>query len=141
MTEEEKRYEVISTARHYEGVPYTWGGDDPSAFDCSGLTIECFKGIGVLPRKGDWSARGLYTMWRSGMVIIPKAGDVIFWMNAAHNDIVHVEIILNDEMSIGASGGGSRVKTLQDAIKANAFIKKRPFRSRKHIKGFFNPYI
>ena len=96
MTEEEKRYEVISTARHYEGTFYTWGGDDPSAFDCSGLTIECFKGVGELPRKGDWPARGLYAIWKQNKVIIPKAGDVVFWMNSAHNDIIHVEIILND---------------------------------------------
>jgi len=141
MTEEEKREWFLYCALRFYGKFYTWGGDDPSGFDCSGLTNECGKTVGILPRKGDWPARGLYAKWKNNEVTIPKAGDIVFWENKAKNDIVHVEIIINDELSIGASGGGSRTKTRQDAIKDNAFIKIRPFRTRPYLKGFFNPYI
>ncbi|MBW1812189.1 MAG: C40 family peptidase [Deltaproteobacteria bacterium] len=141
MTEDEKRSVMIQVAMSYHGTFYSWGGDDPDSFDCSGLLVECGKSIGVLPRRGDWPARGLYARWIGNEVTIPKAGDVVFWENKTKNDIVHVEIILNSELSIGASGGGSRTKTRQDAIRDNAFIKIRPFKTRPYIKGFFNPYI
>ena len=141
MTEDEKRSIFLQVAMSFYGTFYSWGGDDPSGFDCSGLTVECGKSIGILPRRGDWPARGLHLLWKNNQVTIPKAGDIVFWQNKARNDIVHVEIILNEELSIGASGGGSRTKTRQDAIRDNAFIKIRPFNSRPYLKGFFNPYI
>jgi cell wall-associated NlpC family hydrolase len=141
MTEEDKRSIVLQVAMSYHGTFYTWGGDDPSGFDCSGLVIEPFKSVGILPRKGDWAARDLCHLWRNNKVQIPKMGDVVFWYNHDHTDIVHVELLLNDELSIGASGGGSRTKTKEDAIRDNAFIKIRPFESRPHIEGFYNPYI
>lgn len=141
MNEDKKRSIFIQVAMNFYGTFYSWGGDDPDGFDCSGLTVECGKSVGILPRKGDWPARGLYARWIGNEVTIPKAGDIVFWENKAKNDIIHVEIILNEELSIGASGGGSRTKTREDAIRDNAFIKIRPFRSRPYIKGFFNPYI
>ena len=42
--------------------------------------------------------------------------------------------------NIGASGGGSKTITVQDAIRHNAFIKPRPWRSRKYVKGFVDPF-
>ena len=136
-----KKAYMIDIAMRFLGTFYTWGGDDPSGFDCSGLVIECCKSVGILPRQGDWPAVGLYSLWMHNQVTIPKMGDIVFWENAAKNDIVHVEIILNSELSIGASGGGSKTKTKEDAIRDNAFIKIRPFKSRPYIKGYFNPYI
>jgi hypothetical protein len=55
--------------------------------------------------------------------------------------VVHVEICLSEELSIGASGGGSKTKTIKDAIKQNAFIKIRPIHSRKNVWGYVNPYM
>jgi len=137
---EEKRQLVLKIAFSYLGTPYTWGGDDFSAFDCSGLIIECLKSVGSLPRKGDWTAAALYHRFP----IQPangKAGDLVFWANQKGGKIIHVEICINSELAIGASGGGSRTRTRQDAIKHNAFIKIRPIDSRKHIAGFVNPYV
>jgi cell wall-associated NlpC family hydrolase len=43
--------DVITIARQYLGVPYVWGGADPSGFDCSGLVQYCYSQIGIdLPR-------------------------------------------------------------------------------------------
>lgn len=141
MTEEEKRSIVLQIATNYLGTFYSWGGDDSSGFDCSGFVIECFKSIGVLSRRGDWTANALYALWLKNEVSIPKAGDIVFWEDSHNSKIVHVEIVLNSELSIGASGGGSRTKSREDAIRDNAFIKIRPFRTRAYIKGFFNPYV
>jgi len=141
MNEEEKRSIVIQVAMSFHGTFYSWGGDDPDSFDCSGLVVECSKSVGILTRKGDWTAQNMYARWVSNKVMIPKAGDLVFWANRDMTKIIHVEIILNDELSIGASGGGSKTKTRQDAIRDNAFIKIRPFVSRPRLKGFLNPYI
>ena len=102
--------------------------------------IEILKSVGKLPRKGDWTAAALHHKFP----IKPangKAGDLVFWASVRGGRIIHVEIMINEELSIGASGGGSKTKTQQDAIKHNAFIKIRPIDSRKYIFGFANPYV
>ena len=51
---------VSSLAFKFIGLPYIWGGDDTiKGFDCSGFVIELFKSVGILPRKGDWTAETL----------------------------------------------------------------------------------
>lgn len=34
---------LIACASQFLGLPYVWGGSDPSGFDCSGLVQWCFK--------------------------------------------------------------------------------------------------
>ncbi|MBC7551759.1 MAG: C40 family peptidase, partial [Cellulomonas sp.] len=42
---------VLASAREHLGVPYVWGGEDPSGFDCSGLVQYAFAKNGIdLPR-------------------------------------------------------------------------------------------
>ena len=132
---------VLRVALSYLGTFYRWGGDDPQGFDCSGLVVECMKSIGKISRKLDFTANTMFTRWANGRVDTPEPGDLVFWhskVNSLH--ITHVEIALNDRLAIGASGGGSKTRTIQDAIDQNAFIKIRPFRSRGNLKAFINPY-
>ena len=134
---------AIKVAWSFIGKPYIWGGDDPvKGFDCSGFVIECLKSAGVLPRKGDWTAQGLYNSfyknhWQGKEV---TTGCLVFW-GASTSKITHVELCLDDAFSIGASGGGSKTLTEIDAIKQNAYIKIRPFRTRKGIVGFCDPFL
>ena len=46
------RAELVRTARRFIGVPYRWGGEDSrNGFDCSGLTMVCYRLNGLnLPR-------------------------------------------------------------------------------------------
>lgn len=139
MMNQAKRDIVLKVAWQCWGTLYRWGGDDPSSFDCSGFVIECLKSTGALPRNGDWTAAALYHRFP----IKPatgKAGDLVFWSNVKDGRIIHVEICLNEDLSIGASGGGSLTKTEKDAIDSNAYIKVRPMESRKNLYGFVNPY-
>jgi len=130
---------ALKVAWHYLGTPYQWGGDDFSAFDCSGFMIELLKSVGLLPRKGDWTAQGLYEYFENKRIIVPYEGCLVFWENHSGRAI-HVELCLNDTLSIGASGGGSKTQDRQDAIDQNAYIKIRPFRQRSMIKGFLDPF-
>lgn len=123
-------------AFHFLGKPYIWGGDDPMAgFDCSGFMIELLQSVGALPRKFDTTAAGLYQMLPH--VSGPGLGHLVFW----GNPIIHVEFCLGDKLAIGASGGGSGTITVGDAIRQNAYIKIRPFRSRPRIYGFADPFL
>lgn len=139
MHEWEKRNIVCKIAWSYLGTWYQWGGDDPGGFDCSGLVIECLKSTGDLPRSGDWRARDLYKMFKQVSREFAQHGDLVFWANS-QGIIIHVEIMLNNVVSIGASGGGSKTINYQKAKKENAFIKIRPVDSRKGLFGFINPY-
>lgn len=117
------------------GRPYRWGGDNPmDGFDCSGLVIEILKSVGILPRNGDWTARGLKRLF-------PRTdrrafGVLVFWGSPAH----HVEFLLDAHHSLGASGGTSSTVDLDAAIAADAYIKVRPFATRGGISGFVDPF-
>ena len=136
---ESKRETVISVAWSYLGTPYLWGGDDPAGFDCSGYIIESLKSVGLLPRKGDWTADTLYHRFVDLEIETPVRGALVFWFNSA-GKAVHIELCLNDTLAIGASGGGPLVKTLNDAMRENAFIKVRPLNSRPGIRRYIDPF-
>lgn len=129
----------VDYAWKFIGTFYIWGGDDPSGFDCSGLVVECLKAVGQLPRSGDWTAEAIWQRFANQRVAEPSKGCLVLWKNA-EGRAIHVEICINKQLSLGASGGGSRTLTVQDAIDQNAFIKIRPMASRSGILGFIDPF-
>ena len=127
---------AINYALYFVGTYYSWGGDDPSGFDCSGYIVEVLKSVGKIARKSDYTANQLYTMFPK--VDKPGAGVLAFWYNKKRDRIIHVELCKNNWQTIGASGGGSKTITKQDAIKDNAFIKIRPIRKNA---VFADPFL
>jgi len=94
---------AVDLAQQYLGVPYVWGGESPSGFDCSGLLQYVYGQLGVdLPRVAADQARagqpvasladavpgdlvafgepvdhiGIYA-GNGLMVVAPKTGDVV----------------------------------------------------------------
>ena len=94
---------AVDLAQQHLGVPYVWGGESPSGFDCSGLVQYVYRQLGVsLPRVAADQARagqpvagladaipgdlvafndpvdhiGIYA-GNGLMVVAPKAGDVV----------------------------------------------------------------
>ncbi|MBW1778828.1 MAG: C40 family peptidase [Deltaproteobacteria bacterium] len=144
---EARREVALRVAWAFLGRPYIWGGDDPMAgFDCSGFVIEILKSVGLFPRRADTTAHGLHAMFsRAGMgKVVPRdpyAGCLVFWQAEGSDRIRHVEMMINESLSIGASGGGSRTRSRQDAIRENAYIKVRPVDFQDpDLYGFVDPF-
>lgn len=121
---------VLDTARRLLFRPYSWAGASPeTGFDCSGLVCEALQSAGILPRKGDLTANGLMERCpQRPRGEDPQAGDLYFRLKggvAVHVEIIEEVLSPKFYISIGASGGGPDVRTIEDAIKANAFIKRR----------------
>lgn len=129
IMEQSERDIFLDYAWRFVKVPYLWGGDDALAgFDCSGYVIECLKGVGLLPYAGDWTAHALWVLFQEKKLDRPDPGCLVFWKG--HHRMAHVEIVVHPGLSLGASGGGSRTDTLQDAIDQDAYIKMRPYQDR-----------
>jgi len=137
------RATATNIAMLFIGKPYAWGGDDPLiGFDCSGFVIEVLKSVGVLPRQGDWTANRLYHLFDKLNKGVRKEevgeGCLVFWGRPAK--VTHVEYAINKDLCIGASGGGSHTDSLEVAIRQNAYIKVRPWRTRPDLYGYMDPF-
>lgn len=90
--------DVVNYAMQFQGVPYVWGGQTPSGFDCSGFTKYVFAHFGVaLPRTADDQA-GFGTP-----VSTPAPGDLMVAPG-------HVGIYVGNGYMIHAPDQGQTVK-------------------------------
>ncbi len=103
----------VETALAYHGIPYLWGGESPSAFDCSGLVLYVFKQHGVtLPHYSGYQSR----MGQKVALSDIQANDVVFFGSPVH----HVGIYV---------GGGYFIH----APKRNDFVKLSKLSERSDI--------
>jgi peptidoglycan DL-endopeptidase CwlO len=101
---------VVAEAQKYLGVPYKWGGTDPSTgLDCSGFTQLVYGNLGIdLPRTSSQQAT-------SGTAVASLAdarpGDLVFFdYSSARAGVDHVGIYLGDGRMIAAPQEGETVK-------------------------------
>jgi len=146
---ESKRELFMYVVESWLGHWYSWGGDGPAGTDCSGLVVEGFKAIGIMARKSDNTAKGIYnTLARTGRSMSKPGprGSLVFWCkNGDGSGIYHVEVVFakigQTVYTIGASGGGSKTVTKEDAIRDNAFVKIRPMTERGATLLFADPFV
>jgi peptidoglycan DL-endopeptidase CwlO len=95
---------AVSLARTYTGVPYRWGGTDPSSgLDCSGLVQLVYRKLGVqLPRT---SQQQQHSGTEVASLDAARPGDLVFFGEPAH----HVGIYVGDGKMIDAPHTGSTV--------------------------------
>lgn len=121
------RQNAIEYAKIFLGSPYLWGGDTPMAgFDCSGMVCEVLKSVGLLPPDEDLTADGLFKAFAKYGISEPVPAGLVFWGTGQKK--THVEFLINKNQTIGASGGGAKCLTLEDAIGMDAFVKIRPIK-------------
>ena len=95
-----KADKIIATAKKYIGVPYVWGGESPSGFDCSGFVQYVFKVHGISLN------RTTETQYKHGSYVSKsnlKPGDLLFFQNTYRAGISHVGIYIGNGQFIHAS--------------------------------------
>jgi cell wall-associated NlpC family hydrolase len=94
--------QVVEVAKTYQGVPYRYGGDDPSGFDCSGFTQYVYAQFGIsLPHSSSRQGSG-------GTAITPESalpGDLVVMDGGGH-----IGIYLGGNMMIDAPRAGTTVQ-------------------------------
>jgi cell wall-associated NlpC family hydrolase len=105
--------QAASIAERFLGVPYVWGGADPSTgFDCSGLVMFVYARLGV--DLTHYSG----AQYDEGMPVPPgqlRAGDLVFF-HASPRGPQHVGIYLGDREFVHAPHTGDvvRISSLDD---------------------------
>lgn len=84
------------------GVPYVWGGDSPSGFDCSGLVEWAYRRVGVVLPRTTYAMLGVGRAVRSLAAIRP--GDLLF------PEPGHVLMALGHGLAVEAPHTGTTVR-------------------------------
>lgn len=129
---------LIKYALSWLGTPYIWGGQSRSGVDCSGLVQVILQSVGASP-SNDYTAHGLYLHFAANGTQLkePKEGAIIFY--GTHDRMIHVAFALNDWQIIEAGSGNSKIKTVEEAQTANAYVRIRPYNYRKDVYAIFMP--
>ncbi|NMM62537.1 glycoside hydrolase [Clostridium sp. P21] len=94
---------IVAYASTFQGVPYAWGGNGPSSFDCTGFTCYVFAHFGIsLERVADQQQQQGTYVSRDEL----QPGDLVFFGSPAH----HVGIYVGDGCMIHAPHTGDVVK-------------------------------
>lgn len=91
---------LLSVARTHMGVPYVFGGQSASGFDCSGYTQYVYNKVGIsIPRTTGSQATVGEAVSKSNL----KPGDLIFFKNTYKRGISHVGIYVGNNNFISAT--------------------------------------
>lgn len=114
---------VVTMALGFQGIPYRYGGSDPSGFDCSGLVQYVFARHGThLPRE----ARDQYRVGQRVDVNDVRTGDLLFFQTISRG-ASHVGVAIGRGQFVHApsSRGVVRVERYDSSYWAGRFVGAR----------------
>lgn len=121
------REELVKTARRFLGVPYRWGGEDSrNGFDCSGLTMVCYRLNGLnLPRNSRMQFRAGRPVSRRRL----RKGDLVFFATHGGRRVTHVGIYAGGGKFIHAPRTGKTVRyaNLNSSYWKKAYVGARTY--------------
>ena len=120
------RHELVRTVRRYLGVPYRWGGETAYGFDCSGLTMVCYRINGLnLPR----NSRSQFQAGRPVAREQLQKGDLVFFATKGGSRVTHVGMYIGNGQFIHAPRTGKtvRVAKLSTPFFANTYVGARTY--------------
>ncbi len=110
-TDSSTREQLIAYSKQFLGIPYRYGANGPSAYDCSSFTQAVYKKFGYSLNR---SAAGQYN---NGTVIDQsqiQPGDLLLWRAYGSSSIAtHVGIYIGNNQYIHASSTGKCI-TIND---------------------------
>jgi cell wall-associated NlpC family hydrolase len=110
---------VVGIAMQFLGVPYRWGGADPSGFDCSGFSMYVYAQVGVSLPHHAASQYGMGTAVSKDQL---QPGDLVFF-----NGLGHMGIYIGGGQFVHAPHTGDFVKvsSLSDSWYAATYVGAR----------------
>ena len=106
------RTKIVDEVNKYIGVPYLWGGNNPDAFDCSGLvqwTLKKTHNI-TIPRTTFLQYNKWSNNFNSNLSMIQK-GDLIYFSTYGNNPVSHVGIYVGNNQFVHAPSRNKNVMT------------------------------
>ncbi|WP_426747238.1 NlpC/P60 family protein [Myxococcus faecalis] len=114
------------------GAPYRWGAKGERdtrtgqrSFDCSGLVTAALRHVGGPDLRDTHNTDRLWADFQPvGLAGELLPGDlVLYHHHKDRRDAEHVMVHVGAGVVVGASGGGSSTRTLEDAARADARVK------------------
>lgn len=124
-TSSTKGAEIIKNAQKYMGVPYVWGGDTPSGWDCSGFTQYVMKESGItIPRTAAEQFSKGVAVNKTDL----QVGDMVFFTTYKPG-ASHVGFYMGDGKFIHASSAAKQVtiNSLSETYYAEHYIGARRY--------------
>ncbi|QST01311.1 C40 family peptidase [Pontibacillus sp. ALD_SL1] len=127
--------DLLSVAKNHMGVPYVFGGQSPSGFDCSGYTQYVFNKVGIsIPRTTGSQATVGQAVSKSNM----KPGDLVFFENTYKAGISHVGIYVGNNKFISAtSSKGIDIVSLSNPYWGPKFSTARRVAGLNNVDSLF----
>ncbi|SEO85223.1 C40 family peptidase [Propionispora vibrioides] len=118
---------IVNTAQKYMGVPYVWGGETPSGWDCSGFTRYVMKENGInLPR----TAAEQFAVGTPVNKTNLQAGDLVFFTTYKPG-ASHVGFYMGNGKFIHASSAAKQV-TISEL--ADEYYTSHYIGARRYVK-------